>query len=117
MDERLEKLIDTYLPMSEQSFLLLLSLLTPAHGYKIMQTISEKSNGRIIMGPSTVYTLLYKMEQDGLIRVSSEVERRKIYEITDFGIGVLLAENRRLKLLIASSDELLGNMKKNKQFV
>ncbi|MEG2143789.1 MAG: PadR family transcriptional regulator [Oscillospiraceae bacterium] len=111
MDERLEKLISTYLPMSEQSFLLLLCLLTPAHGYKIMQTIGEKSNGRILMGPSTVYTLLYKMEQDGLIKVSKEVERRKVYEITDFGLGVLLAENSRLKALVEVSDQLLAKEK------
>lgn len=80
-----EELIERYLPMSEQSFLLLLCLTEPRHGYGIMQMVLEQSGGRISLGPSTVYTILYKMEQDGLIEVVSEVERRKVYRITAQG--------------------------------
>lgn len=87
-----EELIERYLPMSEQSFLLLLCLTEPRHGYGIMQMVLEQSGGRISLGPSTVYTILYKMEQDGLIEVVSEVERRKVYRITAQGRAVLDAE-------------------------
>lgn len=38
-----EELIERYLPMSEQSFLLLLSLTEPRHGYGIMQMVLEQS--------------------------------------------------------------------------
>lgn len=96
MDETIRKLISSYLPMSEQSFLLLLCLTEPRHGYGIMQMVLEQSQGRVSLGPSTVYTILYKMEQDGLIEVVSEVDRRKVYEITYAGRQVLLAETSRI---------------------
>ena len=46
-----EELIERYLPMSEQSFLLLLCLTEPRHGYGIMQMVLEQSGGRISLGP------------------------------------------------------------------
>ena len=33
----------------------------------------------------TVYTILYKMENDGLIEVTRTFERRKLYKITPVG--------------------------------
>lgn len=89
-----EELIERYLPMSEQSFLLLLCLTEPRHGYGIMQMVLEQSGGRISLGPSTVYTILYKMEQDGLIEVVSEVERRKVYRHHRAGQGGAGCGNR-----------------------
>ena len=103
-----EELIRRYLPMSEQSFLLLLCLTRPRHGYGIMQMILEQSNGRVSLGPSTVYTILYKMEQDGLIEVVSEVDRRKIYCITPQGREVLEAETGRLSELARFARHVLG---------
>ncbi|MBP1557609.1 MAG: helix-turn-helix transcriptional regulator [Oscillospiraceae bacterium] len=99
MNSRTEQLLKSYLPMSEQSFLLLLCLTQPRHGYGIMQFISSQTDGRITLGASTVYTLLYKMEQDRLVEVVSEVERRKVYSITDDGMTVLKAEADRLRSL------------------
>lgn len=103
-----EELIERYLPMSEQSFLLLLSLTEPRHGYGIMQMVLEQSGGRISLGPSTVYTILYKMEQDGLIEVVSEVERRKVYRITAQGRAVLEAETGRISELARFARHILG---------
>lgn len=108
MDEKVKKLISSYLPMSEQSFLLLLCLCEPQHGYGIMQTVLEQSNGRVSLGPSTVYTILYKMEQDGLIEVVSEVDRRKVYAITYAGRQVLLAETARITELSRHAQRILS---------
>ena len=102
-----EELIERYLPMSEQSFLLLLCLTEPRHGYGIMQMVLEQSGGRISLGPSTVYTILYKMEQDGLIEVVSEVERRKVYRITAQGRAVLEAETGRISELARFARNIL----------
>lgn len=96
MSESYESLVKSYLPMSEPGFLLLSSLLTPLHGYGIMQSVSEQTGGRINLGAGTVYTLLYKMEQDKMIEVISEQDRRKIYHITPLGQKVLLAECDRI---------------------
>ena len=66
------------------------------HGYGIMQYVHEITNGRINLGSGTVYTMLYKMENDGLIAAVSEHDRRKIYRITKEGQRVLRAEGDRL---------------------
>ncbi len=94
--------------MSEQSFLLLLSLIEPRHGYGIMQFISLQTEGRVTLGASTVYTLLYKMEQDGLVEVKSEIDRRKVYLITEDGMTVLRAEANRLSSLTQYAFSVLG---------
>ena len=80
-----EQLVKSYLPMSEASFLVLFSLKEPLHGYGIMQRVSELTGGRVNLGAGTVYTILYKMECDGLIESVSVVERRKVYRITETG--------------------------------
>lgn len=94
--------------MSEQSFLLLLCLIEPRHGYGIMQFISLQTEGRVTLGASTVYTLLYKMEQDGLVEVKSEIDRRKVYSITEDGMTVLRAEANRLRSLTQYAFSVLG---------
>lgn len=109
MDETTQKLISGYLPMSEQSFLLLLCLTEPRHGYGIMQMVLEQSKGRVSLGPSTVYTILYKMEQDGLIEVVSEVDRRKVYAITYVGRQVLFAETSRVTELSRHAHQILAH--------
>ncbi len=108
MDQSLQKLISAYLPMSEQSFLLLLCLTEPRHGYGIMQMVLEQSHGRVSLGPSTVYTILYKMEQDGLIEVVKEVDRRKVYAITYTGRQVLHAEAERIAGLSKHAQQILA---------
>ncbi|MBP1558914.1 MAG: helix-turn-helix transcriptional regulator [Oscillospiraceae bacterium] len=91
-----EALIKNYLPMTEQGFLLLNSLCQERHGYGIMQHVHELTDGRINLGSGTVYTMLYKMENDGLIHTVREEDRRKIYHITKEGRIVLQAEAKRL---------------------
>ena len=96
MQEREQELIRNYLPMTEPGFLTLLFLQRPRHGYAIIQKVSQATNGRVVLSASTVYTILYKMEQDGLIAFTGEEERRKVYRITPAGHAVLLAETERL---------------------
>ena len=91
-----ESLIKAYLPMTEQGFLLLFSLTEERHGYGIMQYVQELTDGRVCLGSGTVYTMLYKMENDGLIAAVRDEDRRKIYRITEEGRAVLRAEGERL---------------------
>ena len=94
------QLIESYLPMSESGYLILLFLQQPRHGYALMQLATQETNGRVTLGASTVYTILYKMEQDGLIEVVSEVDRRKVYRITPIGRDILAAEIDRLDAML-----------------
>lgn len=113
MNEKTRELLKSYLPMSEQGLLMLLSLTEPRHGYAIMQSVQEQTKGRVAIGPSTVYTILYKMEQDGLIEVVSEEDRRKVYLITDLGYEVLRAEASRLTHLARYAGFVLSGQKLN----
>lgn len=90
------ELIKSYVPMTEASFMVLSSLGKENHGYGIMLEASRLTDGRVSLGAGTVYTLLYRMENDGLIQALREEDRRKIYGITDAGIAVLEAEGKRL---------------------
>ena len=103
---QLDKLMKSYIPMSEASFLLLASLLEENHGYGIMQKVSQMTQGRVSLGAGTVYAILYKMENDGLISVVREVERRKVYLITPLGRQILFAEMDRIKELGHLVDQL-----------
>lgn len=108
MNPTVDQLIQSYVPMSEPSLLSLLCLTEPRHGYGIMQKVLEQSGGRVSLGASTVYTILYKMEQDGLIEVVSELDRRKVYVITGAGERVLESETARLTELSSFANAVLA---------
>lgn len=93
------KLTDTqraYSPMTEAAYYILLALTEPRHGYGIMQYVEQITDGRLRLGPGTLYGNLARMERDQLIRTAAEQERRKIYAITEAGTGLLRLETDRL---------------------
>lgn len=90
-------------PMTEAMYYVLLALMRPNHGYQLMQSITEVSNGRLKMGPGTLYGVLSRMQKDDLIVLSKDDGRRKTYEITSEGERALRMEYERLKSLIIDS--------------
>lgn len=98
MNEK-ERLSQSYIPMTEAGFLILSALLEENHGYGIMQKVFAATGGRVNLGAGTVYTILYKMEKDGLIKFTEESERRKLYVILPLGKEILLEEIMRLRQL------------------
>lgn len=99
MPKGVEAIIRSYSPMSEPSLLVLASLQDERHGYGIMQAVTHQTEGRVNLGAGTVYTILYKMEQDGVIEPVQEIERRKTYRVTDLGRELLNYEHRRINQL------------------
>jgi DNA-binding PadR family transcriptional regulator len=95
----IEKVLKKYIPMTETAFYILLSLTNPRHGYGIVKHVEEISGTRIRLGSGTVYGTLTKMQKDGIITVFSDEERKTVYEITDVGKKLILAEINRLKEL------------------
>ncbi|MBR7797206.1 MAG: PadR family transcriptional regulator [Bacillota bacterium] len=98
-----EKLLKSYIPMTETAFYILISLIEPRHGYGIIKHVEEITNYRIRLGSGTVYGTLTKMHRDGLISVYSDSKRKKIYEITQKGQNLLQIEIQRLKELHANA--------------
>ena len=54
-------------------------------GYDFMMLIYRRFH--VLMGSGSVYSLLYRMERDGLISGTWQ-ERRRVYELTDRGRAV-----------------------------
>ena len=99
-----------YLPMTETAYYILLCLKNPEHGYGIMQRVETMTEGRIKIGPGTMYGTLSKMEKDGLIVLVKEEDKRKFYRMTDVGREVLDTELARIERLYRNSKgESYGN--------
>ena len=96
-----------YVPMTETGFYILFCLQKPNHGYGIVQLVEKLTEGEIHLAPGTMYGSLSKMEKDGLIRFINEIDKRKIYEITDLGNEVLQLELKRIQRLYTTSREVL----------
>ncbi len=95
----LDKLVKSYIPMTETAYYILLSLSAPRHGYGIIKYVEELTKGRIRLGSGTVYGTLTKMQKDNLIAVFSDGDRKTVYEITSQGRKILKLEMERIKKL------------------
>lgn len=102
----LEKLIKSYLPMSETMYYILLSTVKKRHGYGIILYVEEITNKRMKIGAGTIYNTLSKLEGDKLVQVVEERDRKKLYQITPIGKAILEEEIKRLKELTSNSKYL-----------
>ncbi|MCG6987494.1 MAG: PadR family transcriptional regulator [Gemmatimonadetes bacterium] len=95
--------------MTPLFFHLLLSLSEgPRHGYALMQEIEERSGGGVVLGPSSLYYALGRLEDSGLIREvdgpagdDPHEERRRYYALTARGRQRLADETRVLADIVA----------------
>lgn len=87
-------------PMTEAMYYVLLALINPNHGYQLMTSIEQVSNGRVHMGPGTLYGVLTRLLKDNLIVVISDDGRRKTYAITKGGRTALSEEYNRLMSMV-----------------
>jgi DNA-binding PadR family transcriptional regulator len=86
------------LPLTETSFFILLSLVTPKHGYAIIKEVNRMSEGRVSLAAGTLYSALRRMLENA--KKSPEGHVRKLYRLTSFGQALLNLETDRLKALV-----------------
>ncbi len=103
MDAHIRKV---YVPMTETGFYILLCMREPNHGYGIVQKVKELTKGELILSPGTMYGSLSKMEKDGLISFLEELDKRKVYQITELGTEVLNCELNRIERLYRNAKEM-----------
>jgi PadR family transcriptional regulator, regulatory protein PadR len=77
-------------PLKGHVDLLLLSLLEDgaSHGYGLVETLRERSEGAFDLAEGTVYPALYRLERRGLIASRWETvggRRRRVYRLTGRG--------------------------------
>lgn len=87
-------------PMTEALYYILLALMNPNHGYSLMNEIKEVSNGRVNMGPGTLYGVLKRIQKGGLIELKEDDGRKKVYSITESGNLALQQEYNRLLTMV-----------------
>jgi len=104
MEEKLQK---KYCPMTETIFYTLLALLTPNHGYGIMKFVRELTSDRVKLGTGTLYTMLGRLTDDGMIEVVSEDNGKKTYRITADGRTLLEQEQERLRQQCENGERIL----------
>ena len=80
------------------------------HGYEIMREVDERSEGKVRVGPGTLYGSIKRMLSDGLIEELDERpdpelddERRRYYRLSDLGRRIAVAEAQRLERLVKSA--------------
>jgi DNA-binding PadR family transcriptional regulator len=97
-----------FLPLTPAVFHIMLVLADEdRHGYDIMREIANATDGKIQMGPGTLYGTIKRMLQGGLIVETDERpdpalddSRRRYYRLTNLGQQVLAAEVERLTSLV-----------------
>ncbi|MEZ0163293.1 helix-turn-helix transcriptional regulator [Kineococcus sp. LSe6-4] len=87
--------------LSESAFWVLTALARePLHGYAILRSVEDLSDGGPMLRVTTLYATLERLQQDGLVRVVAEGvvdgRARRTYDITDGGRRALAGEAERL---------------------
>jgi DNA-binding PadR family transcriptional regulator len=105
-----EKEIIKYLPLTESTYYILVSLVEPLHGYGVMQKVETISESTVTIGPGTLYGAFTSLEKEGLIKMVKEENRRKSYILTAKGRHVLAEQIRRLEIMNNNGQGILPKL-------
>jgi DNA-binding PadR family transcriptional regulator len=95
--------------LTEVTFLILLSLYRPRHGYAVMQYIEERTGGRLLLGAGTLYGALNALLKKGWIEpFGTGSERKKNYVVTESGKRAAENELGRLKQVVDLASQAMG---------
>ncbi len=101
---------DSFLPLKPVVLHILLVLSEGrAHGYEIMQTVSERTEGAVEISTAVLYRTLSRLLKQGLVAETQERpdpaeddSRRRYYRVTALGSAVVTSELARLRSLLKS---------------
>lgn len=100
--------LDKFLPLTETTFYIMLSLVEASHGYAVMQKVEQLSNNKVRVAAGTLYGAFENLTKQKLIKsVESQDPRRKVYILTEEGMEVLKLEIQRLKHMIKISESII----------
>jgi len=99
---------EDFLPVPRDSFHILVSLADrDRHGYSVLLDIAERTEGTYRISPSTLYSSIRRLLENGLIQELDERpdrehddERRRYYRLTPLGRKVATLEAQRLRKLL-----------------
>jgi DNA-binding PadR family transcriptional regulator len=104
-------------PLPSAAFQILLSLADEdLHGYGIMRRVADQTDGRMRLGPGTLYSSIQSLLEEKFIEeidpddIKLGQERRRYYRLTSAGRKLARSEAERLAdlLRVARSKKILG---------
>lgn len=107
---------ESFLPMKPRVYMTLLLLAEePRHGYDLLATLEERSDGVIRLNAGSFYRLIHRLAEDGLVErvetpddASSGGGERKTYGLTELGLATVRAETRRQEGLLELARKWVG---------
>ena len=92
--------------LTESMFYLLMALTQSERcGTEITAFAAEITAGRVKIGPATLYTLLGKFQEEGLIQETEVDGRKRTYRLTGKGRAVFQEELDRLRACLNDAEE------------
>ncbi|MBK1811767.1 PadR family transcriptional regulator [Clostridium sp. YIM B02505] len=101
-----------YIPLTEATYYILLSLVETMHGYGIMQRVEEMTNSQVKLGPGTLYGAISKLvKEEIIVEVINEFDsRRKSYSLTELGKEIVKLEHKRIELLYENGKRVVSGL-------
>ena len=95
--------------LTEAVYYILLSLITPRHGYGIIQNVETLSGGRVRLAAGTLYGAISTLlEKNWISALPGEKDsRKKEYIITGNGRQALSNELKRLQELLDNGNRIM----------
>ena len=98
---------EKYQTLTEQMFYTLICLTQENCGIDIMKQVETLTNGRVLIGPGTLYSLLDNFVKENAIIETKIENRKKSYIITSLGQNMMETEYLRLTKLVADYEVLV----------
>lgn len=86
--------------LTDSAFYILLALTEARHGYLIMQFVEELTDGRVQIGPASMYTIIKKLANAQLIEPLEGDGKKKSYQITAVGRDLLATDLVRRQAMV-----------------
>jgi DNA-binding PadR family transcriptional regulator len=83
----------------------------PQHGYTIITTLRERSDGEFDLPEGTVYPALHKLEANGLVKSDWAVvdgRKRRVYELTSDGRAAMARQRRDWRRFVQGVEAVTG---------
>lgn len=95
--------------LTDTAYYILLSLIQAKHGYIVMKTVETITNGKISIGPASLYSTIQKLQSASLIELMDiEDKNKKTYQTTLKGIKLLKKEMLRRQEMVKHAVEILN---------
>lgn len=95
--------------LTESMFYVLLALLRQERcGTEIAAYVRQLTAGRVSLGPGTLYAILGKFQEEGLIKESWSQGRMRVYRVTESGRELFRRELENMRRCVDDGQREMG---------